>query len=263
MRVNDIIKLLSISNNIELIGSNSLNKLKYSTDYDLQEHVKPKNNNTSYVLKIQNIFKVISEIPNVYITDFKAGTLNTYPIRWSHDDIINGYKQIDTITIKLINSLHNNDNKVKIDLIALVDGTFTEFSCNYYFTLGKNIDIELSLLLDIKKYYHEQKFMKMLKRVMSYRIHREENIDDIVEFFNSDAGLFYQVLHKINVALEILAHDIDKKVILKAVKNISIPNNYKQYVKNINVKNMVSKLNRLISILNNDLNDLVIKFVNN
>ena len=266
MQKNDIIKLLSLSGKIELIGSNSLNRLKYTTDYDLQEYVKPKNNNASYVLQIQNIFKVISKTPNVYITDFKAGTLNTYPVRWSYDDIMNGFKQIDTITIKLINSLHNNDNKVKIDLIALVDGTFTEFSCNYYFTKGKNnIDIDLSLLLDIKKYYHDKKFMKMLKRIMSYRLIREEDIDDIIKFFNSDAGLFYQILHKITVVLDLmtLVSDVDKTIVLQSVKNINIPSNYQKYVQNINVKNMTDKLNTLKGVLNNDLNDLVINFINN
>lgn len=266
MKINDIIKLISLSNKIELIGSNALNVLKYSTDYDLQELVRKRKNNNSYLLQFQNIFKVVKETPNVYITDFKAGTLNTYPVRWSYDDIMRGFKQIDTITIKFINTLHNNENKVKIDLIALIDGIFTEFSCNYYFSSNENeIDAELPLLLDVKNYYHVKKFMKMLKRITSYRIYREENIDDLIKFFNSDAGLFYQIVHKITVVLDLmtLVSDVDKTIVLQSVKKINIPSNYEKYVQNINVKNMTDKLNTLKGVLNNDLNDLVINFINN
>ena len=188
----EIIKNLPISNNIELIGSNSLGKIKYTTDYDLQEYVKIKhfNDYQKYVNKIIKIFKLFNKLETVFITDFKAGYFNTLPVRWSYDDIINGYKVIDSVVIYLIDTLQLEKNKIKIDLIAFINKEFVEFSCNYYFHESKTdiTEIYKSLLLDVKKYFHEKKFMKMLKRMLSYRLIKNEDVHDLVKFFNTKAG---------------------------------------------------------------------------
>ena len=129
----EIIKKLSLSKNIELIGSNSIDTIIYKTDFDLQENVTAKNmkDYQKYVRKFQQIFKSFETADTVYITDFKSGRYNTQPVRWEYTDIINGFQMIDNIKINLIDTLQLQNNKIKIDLIAYINGKFVEFSCNY------------------------------------------------------------------------------------------------------------------------------------
>ena len=194
----EIINKLSISNSIELIGSNSIGKLKFTTDFDLQEYISINKlrDYQKYVRKIQQVFKSFQKSETVFITDFKSGYHNTQPVRWNYTDIINGYKIIDNeITINLFDTLQLKSNKIKIDIIAFINDKFVEFSCNYYFHSSDVdvTDIYKSLLLDVKNYYHAKKFMKMLKRLLSYRMIRNESVDDIIVFLNSQAGFLYQL----------------------------------------------------------------------
>ena len=57
----EIISKLSISNSIELIGSNSIGKLKYTTDFDLQEYI--------YIEKLKDYqkkyLKILSETETI------------------------------------------------------------------------------------------------------------------------------------------------------------------------------------------------------
>ena len=263
----DIFKLLQLKNKIELIGSNSAN-LKYDTDFDLQEKIKVKTieqyNEVS--AKIKRIFEVVGHNPNMFITDMKAGSFNTYPIRWTYDDVMKGFQQIDTKTIMLIDALQDLHSTVKIDLIVKMDNEYKEFSCNYYFTANKKnkSDICTSLLLNIKQLYHEKEYMKMLKRLMSYRKINKLNVDNFIDFFNSHAGLLYQIVHKLQVILDILDFENDFTSIKQAVNEIYqlVPNEYKVYTKVVTEKNINKVLEKLIHMLNVDINKLVVEFVN-
>ena len=194
----------------------------------------------------------------------KAGTFNTLPVRWSYDDIMKGYKIIDTKTIMFVDTLHNNNNTVKIDLIAFINKEYVEFSCNYYFNVkSTSNDVHLSLLLDIKKYYHEQKYMKMLKRVMSYRNIEKQSNKELIDFFNSEVGLLYQSYHKIDVILLLLDKfkDVNMKNVVYAVQQVikKIPNKYID--NNISIKNLVQSLTDIKSKLHTYINDKVIDFI--
>ena len=98
MKIKQIINALNLYGNIEMIGSNSIKNMKYKTDYDLQEHVTIKNtsNYITILEKFQQIFKLINNSENIFITDFKSGAFNTQPVRWDYDDIMKGFKDIDT-----------------------------------------------------------------------------------------------------------------------------------------------------------------------
>ena len=120
----------------KLIGSNSIGKLKHSTDYDLQEvmNIKSIKSFHKFAKNIQKMFTKIRNTKNVYITDFKAGSFKTQPVRWKYDDIINGNKMIDDgYNISLVDALQGKD-KIKIDLIVFSNDRFVEYSCNYYFS---------------------------------------------------------------------------------------------------------------------------------
>ena len=266
MNINKIKKLLSLDNNIELIGSNANNELKYDTDYDMQEHLKINNveDNIKILNKFKNIFKKAKASKDIFITDMKSGTFNTLPVRWSHDDIIKGVKLIDTKQINFIDTLYNKNNTVKIDLIAYINKEYVEFSCNYYFNVNKPSDnVRLSLLLDIKKYYHENKYMKMLKRIMSYRNIKKQSNKELIAFFNSDVGLLYQSYHKLDVILLLLDKfdDVNMTNVIYAVNKIidKIPNKYID--EKIDVKNLISSLANIKAKLNEYINNLVINFI--
>jgi hypothetical protein len=264
----EIINKLSISNSIELIGSNSIGKLKYSTDFDLQEYIviKKVKDYQKYVGRIQTIFISFKKSDKVFITDFKSGYYNTQPVRWNYDDIINGFKMIDGITINLFETLQLTNNKIKIDLIAFINDKFVEFSCNYYFhTSDVDVtDIYKSLLLDVKKYYHAKKFMKMLKRLLSYRMIRNQNIDDMITFLNSEAGLLYQLQHQLDVILFAIEEDIPvkSKYINQSVDRLInvLPTKYKKHI-NKRAK-WETTLTKIKNDLHNDINTLVIAFLN-
>jgi hypothetical protein len=268
MKINQIIQLLELDGNIELIGSNSLNKMKYATDYDLQEFVKIKNN--KHYLKIleqfQHIFTTVSKAKNVFITDFKSGVFNTHPVRWKLKDVMNGSQDIDTKHIEFVDTLYSENNTVKIDIIALVDDVLLEFSCNYYFSKSQ-FDKETilhSLLLDIKKYYHENKLMKMMKRVMSSRLVKNENVDDIIKLFNSKSGALYQLHHKIDVIIFVLDEHLgfDINDINHQIDNIMklLPDSIKkQITPQENVMGVLKEINRLLM---DQMNQDVLDFVN-
>jgi hypothetical protein len=67
----EIIKKLSLSKNIKLIGSNSIDTIIYKTDFDLQDNVTANNmkNYQKYVRKFQQIFKSFKKSDTVYITE--------------------------------------------------------------------------------------------------------------------------------------------------------------------------------------------------
>ena len=264
----EIIKKLSLSKNIELIGSNSIDTIIYKTDFDLQENVTAKNmkDYQKYVCKFQQIFKSFEKSDTVYITDFKSGRHNTQPVRWEYIDIMNGLKMIDNITINLIDTLQLQNNKIKIDLIAYIKGQFVEFSCNYYFhkTIVNVTDIYKSLMLDVMKYYHAKKFMKMLKRLLSYRLMRNEPVGDIIDFLNSEAGHIYQLQHHLDIILFVIEEEIPfhHKNINQSIHNLIdiLPIKYKKLVnQRAKCKDILHKIN---DAMHEDLNVLVKAFLN-
>ncbi len=207
----DIQNLLNYDGKIELIGSNKLN-LKYPTDYDFQvrSYINPKSIKEKKRIRdhFKNIFEVVNKTEKCYITDFKSGIYHGAPIRWEYDDIITNDCKKEIVpgdTVLLMNNLDH----CKLDIVCWTGELYDEFSCNYYFYEEKPIDIYNSLIFDIHKYKHEHKYMKMLKRIMSYRLKKGLDIDDIVEFFNGKAGELYQQKHRLEVR-ELIGIDIDK-----------------------------------------------------
>ena len=154
-----------------------------------------------------------------------------------------GEKYIDHIHVKLFDAIQQHDNKVKIDLINFMKS------------------IEQSLLLDINKYYHEKKFMKMLKRILSYRKAHKENVSDIITFLNSEAGLLYQLHHQIEVLNFVITENIKVKrsYIKQAVDHIFeiVPAKYKK-----KLDGSSSDLETLRTNIHNAINELVIEFLN-
>lgn len=255
MRIDKIKKIVSINNKIELIGSNSNDLIKYKTDYDFQEiylisSIKTK---MKVVKKFRSIFKALGSMNDVFITDFKAGVYKSHPLRWTSEDIVKGYQSIDSHPVYLADCLNNKDgNIIKIDIIAYVNGKYCEISVNYYFYTSEkeSNDIFLSLLLDIKKYYHEDKIIKMYKRIYSYRIMKDENVDDLIDLFNSEVGFLNLLAHDIEV-IEFINEEelkVNGKRLNKMIKDV-----YKQLPKELRMIKDLEILNDKLKIKINKL----------
>jgi uncharacterized protein (UPF0335 family) len=95
---------------------------------------------------------------------------------------------------------------VKIDVIALIHGIYTEFS-NIYSISNNGLAVnqkqgnsETSILSDLKELYQEGNYFKTAKRMFSlyYMTHKHKSVrDKLLNLFNCDLGLLNQVCNNI------------------------------------------------------------------
>ena len=227
--VKQVFNMLTITGNYRVIGSASLKKIKYNSDYDLEELVKEQKGKTM-LDKIFNMFKNkfidCMNNKNFFITDFKCGLdTNGEPLRWSYKDMMKGWKILENgrkmtfqecILIKTI---------MKMDLIALIDGIFTEFSENYLFQIGTDANflkhelepdhIEAGIKKSLDEYLNiQQNYWKSLKRLFSLSL-RKKMIDKkmtkyFIDFFNSNTGLINKCKNEFDILLVILEQKFRK-----------------------------------------------------
>lgn len=276
-----IFNLLSINKkNVELIGSAMNDKIKYVSDYDLQEYItlKTLKQKLKFLKQIQNKFIYMYNSKNMFITDFKSGLYNSFPIRWSFQDIMKGHKVINgNIVIYFIDTLtSDNNNLTKMDVLINMNDIFIEFSINYYFNiddynLEQNKDnIFLRLMIDIKKYYTERKLYKMFKRIYSYRQLKEENNDDLIDMFNSEIGQINIVkshLESIILYLEQTFKPVDSNKVIKSLKAIAKMKILQDEINTIinskfNIKTFIKLIGRIIENITKLSNNLIIEWFN-
>jgi hypothetical protein len=242
----NIFKFLALNNDYELIGS-SKHKIKYISDYDLQNTVKKIDHN-KILKQFQDKFIQAEKKNGWYITDFKCGIFNNTPVRWKKDDIMRGYIDLaETKRVMFINTLYDDSVK-KLDLIV-IDKDINEYSCNYYFENKEETNkdnIYKSLYIDVKTYFFEENYMKMLKRLFSLMMIDKENYNtkEILKLFNSDTGKLYQEKSKlgtIKILLSVISNWQNDKNILKIMKKykmkseIEIDEKIKSLQKKINI----------------------------
>ena len=200
--MNKVIDILKIKD-VQKIGSSSDVKIKYASDIDLQEIIQTNDFFREILAKFQQRFMKAQNNPNVFITDFKCGMFRGQPVRWNKYTIKEGFQNIDGINISFINCLQMK-SIIKMDIIALINGVFTEFSNNYYFTFSDGFstmpgnDTKLSdvFLFQFQQKIKEKKYFKALKRLYShFKIKKNKKMQQtMIDFFNSNVGkLNYQI----------------------------------------------------------------------
>ena len=178
-------------------------KIKYASDIDLQEVIQTDDFFLEILRKFQQRFMKAQNSPNVFITDFKCGMFRGQPVRWNKHTIKDGFQNIDGINISFINCLQQK-SIIKMDIIALINGIFTEFSNNYYFTFsdgfstmpGNDTKLTDVFLFQFQQKIKEKKYFKALKRLYSYfKIKKNKKMQQtMIDFFNSNVGkLNYQI----------------------------------------------------------------------
>jgi len=223
--------------------------------------------------KFQNKFKQAKKSNNLFITDFKAGVspINNLSLKWSYDDIMNGYKLLDNnVKFQFIN-VFNQKSTIKLDLVLENDDKFIEFSENYYFDLNNNKsyqqktneDIITSLKGDVLYYNHTKnnKF-KALKRLYSlFKLTNNKNTDIIKKFLNLKIiGSKYKSKSDLEVILLMIEQKFRKVKIIKIVE-ILVEMNYHKLSNYKTLKTIKNKIEIEIKKLNNYLNDKTNSFI--
>jgi hypothetical protein len=215
--------LLTVRGEYQVIGSGAIEEVKYGSDYDLQEFVKEPDyiRSTAHLLELfRKKFKDAEKDPDVFILDFKCGVDDAgEPIRWDKKSIAKGFQKVDGRKVTFQECLLMKST-IKMDITALVDGIFIEFSDNYYITIKdfntftavakSHEDILYSLQHESKVKYHAGDYWKASKRIFAYlkSIGKTKNlIKKLITYFNSETGY----LSKNRSELDIIALVVDNK----------------------------------------------------
>jgi hypothetical protein len=258
--VRKVFNMLTITGNYRVIGSASLKKIKYNSDYDLEELVKEQKGK-SILDKIYHMFKDkfidCMEGKDLFITDFKCGLdTNGEPLRWNFKDIMKGYKILESGRKMTFQECILIKTMMKMDLIALIDGIYTEFSENYYFKIGNDANflkheqdpdhIEAGIKKSLDEYLHiQQNYWKSLKRLFSLSLRKKvinkKLTKEFIDFFNSDTGLINKCKNEFDILLIILEQNFRRPDIDDIYYNIKKINEWAKEA-NINIQKMTNTL---------------------
>ena len=216
---NEMMELITFSNNVSLLGGQNNPKMLYTTDYDFMEILLPKTMSTKEIVRLfQQKVRQLRKRENVYLGDVKVGELNGEKLRWSADDILKGYQLVDspfkksgvkTNKVTLEKAINQTDTDFKIDMIVFLDitGQYHEVSNviqRKRYSESKTKNVRKELLAEIKEKKQEGKEYKSLKRTYSYIKTfegKEKQKKDLLEIINNPV---LGSLHQINEALNTL-----------------------------------------------------------
>lgn len=245
-----------------LIGSNNIRNILYANDYDLNSEMGVSDSET-VLTKIYedflNIFQKAHRSPDYYIIDFKCGTFEDEPIRWSFDDMKRGSVKRGAHTITFQESLLMQDNTIKLDLCYLHNDIFTDINCLYNLFLVRNkkefdkkrleaeSEVTDTLKTDIKELEKEGEYFKVLKRYFSLSIIEGKIDEDILNLLNSDYGMMYKFISFLKLVIEMIEQDF-KPVSLALVRNnLEYIKQWSSHIVSIKVDTYLNCLNKIIN----------------
>lgn len=284
----NIFAYLTLHGTQRVVGSASVKEMDYSADYDLMEYVSFERTTEMYELILdlfREKFRTAYKSKNIWITDFKCGVLaGGKPIRWKKEDIAKGYQVIEDVKIYFVDCLQEKST-IKLDAISLINGLFHEFSEIYFITFGdyktyepeytKKVNIETSLLKDVKAYTEKGNYMKTLKRLFAYlRISEKDPalLQSLVSFFNSPVGelsSYKSDLELVSIMLGQSFRPVKHKDIVYNLKYIEkhINPHFKDLVKSILQVKTDAKIKehteQVEEILNNEIQAKTKEFIQN
>jgi hypothetical protein len=275
--VQQIFHLLSIRGKYQVIGSANLPEIRYASDYDLQEFVTEStiDHYPTILLKIfQQKFDIAKKNPKIFITDFKCGMTNSgEPIRWTYKDIQRGKQRVDGKWLSFEECVLMKAT-MKMDIIALIHGIFTEFSENYYIELGKwrnyipttKAELLESLKHDAYAYYHEGKKFKALKRIFSYFHLRKGNEPEekkLKALFNSPVGFLNKAKNELDILQTVLDNPFRCPLKKDILRNLHIVQHDINYPLSPPSSDTTKEIQVLKSSLENKINKATQSFLDN
>jgi len=279
--------VMRISKRQKLVGSASVLGNIITNDYDLNEMFEEKSKNdmdilTKLYLMFLWKFKTIFDSKDLWIIDFKCGEYNGEPIRWTMEDMNNGYKNIGSNRLFFTNCLTQINTITKLDVVQLINNRFVEISEIYYikvnglsnysisdFTLGH---IGNTLYDDMEDLIMTKNYFKALKR--QYRLlvlfdRKPKTQSKLTELFNGQYGQLYYVISQLKTLIlmnEQMFRSVSNETLLQVQQNIKDDLgkvlNYEYAIINLNHVSTIRNLNTIINFLNNYLNTKVKKYIN-
>jgi hypothetical protein len=268
-----VINILKIKN-VQKIGSAANPKIKYASDIDLQEIVNVNGFYTEVLEKFRKKFLKAESMKNVYITDFKCGRFRQQVVRWNRHTIKDGFQTIDGHRINFVDCLQDKST-IKMDIIALVDGIFTEFSNNYYFIFSKGFSttpviantLSDIFLMEYQKYFKLKKYFKALKRLYSYFKEKKDSKHEalLLNFFNSDVGYFNSHVNSLNIIYDVMENPFKQPSKSDIIKNLrfvqfNLPSKYKELIDGILRKPTMQLMRNEIQKVIDELTEVVNKY---
>lgn len=264
-KLTDVFHFLSLnSSHSFLIGSSNLRNIKYAVDYDLNQNLKIKD-----TVKILNkvyheflsIFQKAYDDENYFIVDFKCGYINDEPIRWNFEQLRNGHQYIEKKMITFDQCLIMPDNIIKLDLVYVYNGIFTDINILYQFHIvgrKENLQIEKnsndndmieSLNEDIEELIKEHRYFKALKRMFALSNIEKKPNEKLLQLFNSDLGMLYKLINSLQLYCIMLAQTfkpVSENLLKSNLEFIKQTGSFIM-IDGVNIDNILDKM---VSILN-------------
>jgi hypothetical protein len=261
-----IFNLLTIRGDYQVIGSGAIEEIKYGSDYDLQEFVKEGDyqKSTNHLLEMFRKKFVMAEAdPDVFILDFKVGVDdNGDPIRWDKKSIKAGHQKVDGRKITFQECLLMKST-IKMDITALVDGVFIEFSDNYYLTLRdfntftavakSHEDILYSLQHEALTKYNHGDYWKASKRIFAFMKSKGgyiPQIKQLVNFFNTDTGRLSKNRSELDIIALVVDNKFRKPKKVDVVRNLRLVEMDVAKLHGYKIKDLHEKMNAICKITN-------------
>jgi len=244
-KVSQIGSIMSLESKVNVVGSASIQRSIYYSDYDLFETIQ---NKTSTVIlnHFRSVFNIIKSAPNTVISDFKCGSSpNGSPLRWDYSEIQsgvnNGVSFDEAIQQKGI---------IKLDIISYINGRFVEITEVYNVKInGKsnmdytNEEVVKSITADYKDEVKKLNFMKALKKMYSISKlinNKDPLLDILVTYFNSPIGLLYRCKADLETILTILSYNkFELKDIIESLQTL------KEQISAFPVNNDIEKISKI------------------
>ena len=144
-----------------------------------------------------------------------------------------------------------------MDVVAFLNGTFVEFTENYYFKIGKHTNykkkskttILQSLSQEAKELANQQKMFKALKRVFSFLRLKQSQPQvqkQLIDFFNGQVGLLNKCKHDVEILDDVLANSFRKPNRTNIISNLHI---IKESLEQINDLDLRQNMRQTIDLI--------------
>lgn len=214
--MDNIIDFLRIGK-INIIGSYTDKNKYYYSDIDIDDYVV--DSKSEFLSKFRYKLKQINKNPSIYFIEFKAGLFGGRGIKWTYNEIMDGYRYIDNKRIDLLGTLEVASN-IKLDLIVLdKNDLLLPVTVSYKFSsaVGDTRGYQTSVYLEAQKFGEENKLFEMYKKLYLYYKSKgdRKRMNDSLNVLNSELGSIYTNLYKLKEIKRLL--DSDNKYNLKDI----------------------------------------------
>ena len=201
----DLVKIKSY----KIIGSYVNPNREFYSDVDLEE-VLDDTTTYEFIEKLQHIIRTIKKRPDVFFLDFKAGNRNGQPIKWTQQEILDGYRYIDNKKISLVGALQDKAI-VKLDVLLLTHDFLIPVTINYWlYDRTVNKETFKGDLYNYAMYLKEKgEVIEYIKKMLLYAslIKNKDKEARLTKVLNSEFGLTYKYVGLLESILLLLKSD--------------------------------------------------------